>query len=431
MLSNLLLIAGLILASALLSNAEIAYASANELRMRRAAEISGGSPRLAYKILQNMDQAMTTMLVANNLASIASTSIATALVIDLLGNQYAWISTVIMTLLLLTFADILPKVLAKQSPELFATWLAVPLRCIMFLCKPVVIAIIALNRHMGRLWRASIDNGPSVTEDDLEVILDTVEDEGVIAEDTTDLLHSALQFDDVLAFEVITPRVDVIAIDIDDAYEEMLDTALNSSFSRLPVYEGSIDNIIGILHLNRLLKRLVSGEASCDLHSLLMPVQYVHKTMSLPDVLSTMKAQKCHMVVVNDEYGGTMGILTMEDVLEQLVGDIWDESDEIIDEFRELSPGQYEADGDMRIQDFFDELDIDDRDFDNDNATLGGWAIEMLDGVPKPGDAFAYKNVIITVERVQKRRVTRLLVDVQEPSKGDEGTEKTSGDDLT
>lgn len=410
----------LLLLSAFFSGTETAYASANELRLRNAAEHGGFAKRIAYEVYGRYNQALTTVLLGNNLVNIASSSIATVIVIGLLGDGYAWVATVVMTVLLLTFGEILPKVLAKQYAEEIATGVAVPVRGLMWLAKPIVSAVGFLMGKLSRLWKGSVTGGPSVTEDDLEVILDTVEDEGIIDEETTELLQSALEFDDVLAFEIITPRVDMVAIDINDPYDEIVEAALSAPYSRIPVYDESKDNIIGILHLNRLLKRLVDDKVA-DIRKLLMPATFIHKTMPLPDVLATMKARQCHMVIVSDEYGGTMGILTMEDVLEQLVGDIWDESDEIVDEFEEIMPGRYEADGDMRIHDFFEELDIDDRDFDNDNATLGGWSIEMMGGFPKVGDSFAYKNVIITVERIHKRRVTRLLVDVLQAEAEDEG----------
>ena len=185
------------------------------------------------------------------------------------------------------------------------------------------------------------------------------------------------------------------------------------------MYEGTVDNIIGMLHLNQCLKLLAAG-SKATIREQLLPVQFIYKTTPLPEVLKTMRMTKCHMAVVTDEYGGTMGVLTMEDVIEQLVGDIWDESDVIDEEFVQLGPDHYEADGDMRIYDFFDELDIDDRDFDDDNATLGGWTIEMVGGYPKVGDSFTYKNLTVTVKEVQGMRVTRLDVAVQPPEEDSE-----------
>jgi CBS domain containing-hemolysin-like protein len=204
----------------------------------------------------------------------------------------------------------------------------------------------------------------------------------------------------------------MLAVDVEDSFDEVLETANGSIYSRIPVYEDTIDNIIGILHLNHFYKELSTGRKNFDIREILMPVNFVHKTMPLDDVLREMKKRKCHMVIVTDEYGGTMGCLTMEDVLEQLVGDIWDETDEVVEEFVQTGDDTFEADGDMRIEDFFYNLDIDDRDFDDDNITLGGWAIEMLGDYPKVGDSFEYRNLTVTVKKLQNRRVVRLSVKV-------------------
>ena len=410
-LGSYLLIILLIAFSAFFSGSEISYASLNRLRMKNAAETGGPAAKAAYWIYEAYDSALVTILIGNNLVNIASSSVATLIAVSLLGDDGAWVATAVMTVLILTFGEIVPKIVAVQVSEGFAKAVALPLRAMMFITKPIVWAFNKLLKLLDRIWARFGENGPSVTEDDLETILETVEDEGVIDEDRAELLQSALDFDDVLAYEIITPRVDLLAIDIEDDWEEILQTAYDSPFSRIPVYEDTIDNIIGILHLNHFFKELVE-RPQFDLRGDLMPVNFVHKTMPLNDVLAVMKKRQCHMVIVTDEYGGTMGCLTMEDVLEQLVGDIWDESDEIVDEFVQTGEDTYEADGDMRIYDFFEELDIDDRDFDDDNATLGGWAIEMLGDYPKAGDSFDYKNLTITVKKLQNLRVMRLAVQV-------------------
>ena len=410
-LSSYLLIVLLIAFSAFFSGSEISYSSLNALRMKNAAESGGLAAKAAYWIYQAYDSALVTILIGNNLVNIASSSVATLIAVSLLGDEGAWAATAVMTVLIHTFGEIIPKIIAVQLPEGFAKFVALPLRVMMFITKPIVWVFNKLLMLLDRVWARFGESGPTVTEDDLETILETVEDEGVIDEDRAELLQSALDFGDVLAYEIITPRVDMLAIDIEDDWEEVLKTAYDSPYSRIPVYEDTIDNIIGILHLNHFFKELVE-QPQFDLRSILMPVNFVHKTMPLDDVLTVMKKRQCHMVIVTDEYGGTMGCLTMEDVLEQLVGDIWDESDEIVDEFVQTGEDTYEADGDMRIYDFFEELDIDDRDFDDDNATLGGWAIEMLGDYPKVGDSFDYKNLTITVKKLQNLRVIRLAVQV-------------------
>ena len=409
----------LLIFSAFFSSSEIAFSSANELRLKRAASDGGAANKAALTIYEKFDKALVTILIGNNLVNIASSSIATVIAVSLMGDSGAWVATLVMTIALLTFGEILPKVVAASQPNRVSRFAAIPLRVLMLILSPLVWCVNQVVGLISKLWQSHQNSGPAVTEDDLETILDTVEEEGVMDEDACDLLQSALDFEDVLAYEIITPRVDVLAVDVDDPPEEIVDTIVNSIYSRIPVYEGTVDNIIGMLHLNQCLKLLDAG-SKATIREQLLPVQFIYKTTPLPEVLKTMRMTKCHMAVVTDEYGGTMGVLTMEDVIEQLVGDIWDESDVIDEEFVQLGPDHYEADGDMRIYDFFDELDIDDRDFDDDNATLGGWTIEMVGGYPKVGDSFTYKNLTVTVKEVQGMRVTRLDVAVQPPEEDSE-----------
>lgn len=404
-------IVGLLILSAFFSGSEIAYAKANRLRLRAATEQGGKLAKIAYYIYQSYDHALITILVSNNLVNIAASSVATVIALSLLGDSGAWVATAVMTVLIILFGEIIPKIIATQIPEDFAKVVSIPLRVLMTLLFPLVWLVTFLLGGLEKLLKKRAGETPTVTEEDLETILDTVEDEGVIDEDRADLLQSALDFDEVLAYEILTPRVDMVSIDIDDDKEETLKTIFDSPYSRIPVYRDTVDNIIGVLHLNRVFKALSDG-TEINVSQMMMPVTFVHKTMALPDVLKVMKKRKSHLVVVTDEYGGTMGVLSMEDVLEQLVGDIWDESDEVDEELIDLGNGRYDVDADMRIEDFFDELDIDERDFDDDNTTLGGWAIEQLGRYPRVGDRFDYRNLTITVKKRRKLRVIRLLVQV-------------------
>ena len=404
-----LAIVGLLALSAFFSGSEIAYAKSNRLRLRAATEEGSLLAKVAYYIYQAYDNALVTILIGNNLVNIAASSLATVIAVALIGDNGAWIATLIMTVLIITFGEIVPKIVASQVPEGFARAVSIPLRALMTLLFPLVWLLSLLFSGIDKLLKKRVGDTPSVTEEDLETILDTVEDEGVIDEDRADLLQSALDFDEVLAYEILTPRVDMVAIDIDDEKDEILRTIFDSPYSRIPIYRDTVDNVIGVLHLNRVFKALADG-AEINLSQMMMPATFVYKTMALPDVLKVMKKRKSHLVVVTDEYGGTMGVLSMEDVLEQLVGDIWDESDEVDEEIVSLGGGRFDVDADMRIEDFFEELDIDDRDFDDDNTTLGGWAIEQLGRYPRVGDQFDYRNLTITIKKRRKLRVIRLLV---------------------
>ena len=407
-------IALLILISAFFSSSEIAFASLNVLRLKKKQEEKpSASKRLALKIASDYENTLGAILIGNNLANNAASSIATVIVLGLLGDGYAWVATVAMTLLVLAFGEIIPKSLAKQFADKFALVIAIPVYVLTVIFKPITAFMMFFVNLLSKIWSGIETDADTVSEDDLENIIDIVEDEGVLDEEQCDLLQNALDFDSVLAYEIITPRVDMEAIDIRDPYEKNIEKILECTYSRLPVYEDTPDHIIGILHLNHVFKELVENER-VGLRSLLLPVTYVHKTMPLPDVLEKMKETKTHMVVVLDEYGGTMGIVTMEDVLEQLVGEIWDETDEIEREFVCVDETHFEAIGEMRIYDFFDEFDIDiedDETFEDDNTTIGGWVTSMLEGDIEEGDSFRYENLNITVLEIGDKRIERVAVE--------------------
>ena len=408
---NVIVIVICLIFSAFFSSSEIAYASANKVRLKRTAEEKGTlAAKLAYKIFESYESALATILIGNNLVNIASESVATVIVIGLLDASYAWVATIVMTVIVLIFGEIVPKVVVKTMPEVFSTLFAIPLFVLMIITKPIVVVVDWIIKILSPIWQSGVDNSP-ISEEELEVILDTVEDEGVIDEEKYELLQSAFDFDEVQAYEIITPRVDMTAIDFDGDREEILQIILDSPYTRIPVYKDTIDNIIGILHVNLVMRALTEDPNVDILDSLMEPV-FVHKTMALNDVLTTMRDQRNHLVVVTDEYGGVMGILTMEDVMEQLVGDIWDENDEIEPEVVELSDGTIEVDGDMRIEDFFDEVEFDDSEVDNDNATVGGFVVEQLGHYAEPGDKVDFENLSFTVLETDNRRIERLKVEV-------------------
>lgn len=415
--------------SAFFSGSEIAYSSVNELRLKRIFnDTKNQKARRALYITEHYDKALSSILIGNNLVNLASSTIATQLFIKLLAeknivgeNTAAVISTAAITVFVLIFGETMPKLSAKADPERFSMNVSRPIRGLMILFAPFVYVVMKLIGALSKRWKVELDDD-AVTEDDLSEIIDTVEDEGVIDEETSELLQSALDFPDICVYEIITPRVDMVSIDIEDSREDIMNTIDSSVYSRLPVYEGSIDNIIGVLHLNQFLKALAAGE-EFDIRSKLLPIVFLHKTTILPQALRELREKKLHLAIVTDEYGGTMGLITMEDILEQLVGDIWDETDEIEDEIVKLSDDLYEVDGNMRIYDFLEEFDIDDRDFDDDNATVGGFAIEQLGGYPARGESFDFEHLTITIKQLQNLRVTRLIVKVNpkpEPEDDDE-----------
>lgn len=399
----------LICCSAFFSGSEISYASVNRRRLKKSAETGNLSARVGYYIAENYSQALATILIGNNLVNIAASSVAAVIAISLIGEAGTAYSSIIMAVLILIFGEIMPKIVAKEHADSFARAVALPLRLLMWITKPVVVVVDWIVGRLSRLWADDSGSAPSVTEEELVSIIDTSEDEGVIDEDRSELLHSAIEFYDICAQEILTPRVDMLAIDIDDDFDEILELAYSSLYSRIPVYEDSIDNIIGILPLNHFFKKLTEAERF-DIRGMLMDVCFIHKSMKLPAVLAELKRRKTHLAVVTDEYGGTMGILTMEDVLEELVGDIWDETDEVYDEFTEIEPDVYEVSGDLSIYEMLEGVGLDPDDFEGDYTTVGGWAIDMLKGYPQVGDTFEYKGFTVTVTEMDDLRVTTVVI---------------------
>ncbi|MBQ1466320.1 MAG: HlyC/CorC family transporter [Eubacteriaceae bacterium] len=407
MLRAVLMIILFILFSAFFSGSETAFASANKLRLRRSAEDGGAADRLAADISENYDEALSAILFGNNLVNIAASSATTVLAMTLTGDETGVaLATAIITVAIIIFGEIAPKIAASRISNAMCRAVAYPLKAVMVVTRPVVWLMDALLGLLGRLWGSDTDPG-SVTEEELVTIIEMVEDEGVIDEEQSELLQSAIEFSDITAQEVITPRVDMVAIDIDDSFEDILDTVNSSPYSRIPVYQDTVDNIIGVLYLNRFYRQALDRD-SFDIRDMLMDVLYIPKTLKLPNVLSQFRKKQQHLAVVTDEYGGTLGIITMEDVLEELVGEIWDETDTVEADIVHINDETYIASGDMSIYDFLEELGIDPDSFEGDYTTVGGWATEMLSTFPKKGDSFDYRGISVTVLEAEDRRVLKV-----------------------
>ncbi len=398
-----------IILSAFFSSSEMAYSSCNRLRLEHHAEEGNSSAKLALKITDQFEDTLSAVLIGNNLVNIASSSLGSVMVIVLTGSdKLSWAATLILTLLIIIFGETIPKITAKKNANRLALRFAWPIRILTILLKPFIL-LVRLLVQILIFWIKPVSSTDEEAVEELQSLIETAEDEDVLDEERSELVQAAIDFSDICAYEVMTARVDVKAIDIEDSWEDILVMAEESSFSRLPVYEGSIDNIIGILYLNHFLKALTEGQQ--ELRSLLMKPCYVYKTMKLPAVMAQLRHAKQHLAVVCDEYGGTLGVVSMEDVLEQIVGDIWDETDPLELESVCRLGDQLELDGDMPITDFLEELHIPESKFDADSDTLGGWCIESFDGrFPEAGESFHFQDYTITVLKMEGRRVDRVKV---------------------
>lgn len=410
-----------IIGSNYFSSSEMAYSSCNRLRLESARD--GGSKRaaIAVRIIDRFDDTLSAILIGNNLVNIAASSIGSVLVILIAGDdRYAWVSTVVITVLVIIFGETMPKIIAKNSANRIALSHAYFVHGLTIILMPLIWVVVGLTKLITSGFKgdeAGSDEEAAAME--LSSIIETAEDEDVLDEDRSELVQAAIDFSDVMASEVMTARVDVVALDIDDDWNEQLATIDSAPYSRIPVYEDSIDNVIGVLYLNHFLKAL-TDEKNPDIRSMLMPPCYVYKTMKMPAVLNELRRAKQHLAIVTDEYGGTLGVLSMEDVLEQLVGEIWDDTDEVEEEIVERPDGQYELDGDMVISDFLELVGIKEKAFDAESETVGGWTIEMFGAFPKPGDSFRYGNMSVTVLEMDGLRVEKVLVKILPPEEEQE-----------
>ena len=402
MTGNIIVIVAMVILSACFSASEISFNTANKKRLKKAGDEGKKSAKLAYGIIDNFNTALSAILIGNNLANIAASTAATVIAITLFeklemanADSLASVaSTVVMTIIILIFGEIVPKIVAKNNADVMVHGFAYIITVVKWILYPLVWIVMALIKGLEKLWGKDDEDAPTVTEEELSSIIETVEEEGVIDEEKSELLQSAIMFRETTVEEIMTPRIDMLSYDITHSLEKLRHIAETSRYSRIPVYDESIDDIVGVLYLNRYYRK-ITGEGvknKADLRELLMEPCFIHKTMKLNRALNILRERKTHLAIVVDEYGGTMGVVTIEDILEELVGDIWDESDEIVNECVKTGINTYEVNGDMNIDDFFAEIEFEPKDFECEYSTMGGWAIEMLNADPHLGDNFIYSD---------------------------------------
>lgn len=399
----------LIALSAFFSASETAYTTVNKIRLQNYVDAGSKKAKTALFIAENYDRTLTTILIGNNIVNIGASSIATLLFVKLFGPSGAAISTAVMTILILIFGEVLPKSFAKESSEKFALAFSRPLRILMTVFWPVVFLFIQLKKVAKHISPIKEEETPTVTEQELKFIVESIEDEGVLEKQESELVQHALEFDEKTVQEVLTPRVDMTTLDIEDDLQTNIGLVLTERFSRIPVFRGTSDRIIGILHTKDLLEALVRGDA-IDLASMVQPAFFVYKTKKLSSLLADFKRNKTHVAIVTDDYGGTVGMVTMEDLLEELVGDIWDEDEEIIRDFVRIDSQHFLISGDLTIRELFDHLDLPFSNLESNHTSCGGWALEALGHIPQAGEAFQFKNMTLTIQEMDDQRVKKLSV---------------------
>lgn len=394
----------LLILSAYFSATETAFSSLNRIRIKNLAAEGNKKAKRALKLSEDYDNLLSTILVGNNLVNIASTAIATVLFVNYFGNMGTTISTIVMTVVVLIFGEVSPKSLAKESPESFAMFSAPIIGVLVVLLKPVNFLFSKLKLLLKKIVK--VNDRHSLSESELLTMVEEAEKEGGIDEDESELIRNVIEFDDIEAADILTPRVDVVAVDISEANEEVARIFRETGYSRLPVYKDSIDNILGVIHEKNFYSYVYGTDKTIE--SIIKPVELIPPTAKISDLLKRLQKTKLHLAVVIDEYGGTEGIITLEDVIEELVGEIWDEHDEIVKEsFNKNPDGSYNVYYTTDLDDFIEFFNLRDT---TDASSISGWVTEHLDKIPDVGDSFEDTGLTIKVTEVVNNRVMAIEV---------------------
>jgi len=408
---SLIVVILLILCAAYFAVAETSFASVSKVRIKVRAERGEAKAIRALKVLDNFDLAITSILICTNIVHLSAASIATLAVTRMFPgvSGAVTISTFVMTLVVFFAGEMLPKSIAKKYSERLSLAVAGSLWFFMTVLKPLATLLTAIGNFAAKLAKA--DPQISVTEDEIYDIIEDMTEEGSLDEERGELISSALQFAETTVESILTSRVDIVALDIDDPVDEMLGTIRSETHSRLPVYEGSIDNIIGILSIRKFIKTYLREGEKMDVRALLDEPYFIHGSTNIDGLLPVMSKKRLNMAVVTDNYGGTLGIVTVEDILEELVGEIWDEDDVVEEPYVALDNGEWDCTAEMTVSDVFELLELDEDDDDEfTNKLLGEWAYEQFDNIPSVGDSFRYENVEVTVSEMHNNRILRLRV---------------------
>ena len=401
------------------SAAEMAFASLNRARIKSISENTGKRGRRAQRVMQlyenRFDETISTLLIGNNFVAITSATVAVVLFTRLMGDLGYFLATVVISAVVIVFTDIIPKSITKQQPENVAIFVMPLLGLFMAFLSPLTWCVVKLKDRVSA--KIAPDNNHPVEDEqqllsqELVFMVEEAEKGGTLGEDESHLITNAIEFNDVLAWDIHTPRVDIVSLPVTASVDEAAKLFLESGYSRVPVYEDSLDTIVGIVHLRDFLKCMatVDKKKPLTIKDILTPAVFTVTSARVTDVLTLLKKEKSHMAIIADEYGGTEGLVTMEDILEQLVGDIWDESDEIIEEFVKLANGKYKVLGNADIDKMFEIFGIE---AESESNTVGGWIMDELRRVPTEGDTFTSRNLSVTVTKADGRRTEECIVEL-------------------
>ena len=415
----------LLIGAAYCAITETALSSVSKNKIKVASEHGNPNAKRVLAIMDEFDKAITTLLICTNIFHIATAAIVTVYVTRRWGINAVSISTIITTIVVFFTGEMLPKSIAKKKPEKLILACSGLLSFLMKILSPFSFVLTKIGQSVSKHKKG--DAPVSVTEDELHDIIDEMAEEGTLDENQSDLITSALEFGDVTAESILTPRVDISAIDIEDDPDEILAFIKTQTHSRIPVYEGSIDNIIGVLQIRKFLKTYLQTGRIPDIRQTMDKVYYAHQSTEIHELLPQMSKQKLNMAVITDSYGGTLGIVTVEDILEELVGEIWDETDIVQEPIERISDDSYLVDATQTLNAVFDYIDFDDPEEDEKdgaNLQIGEWVYEQFSMIPKNGDCFDYYNLHVCVQDIQHNRILKVKIQVLPEPETDENEEE-------
>ncbi|MCM1507484.1 MAG: hemolysin family protein [Ruminococcus flavefaciens] len=410
---KIVLVVIMMIFSALFSSTETAYSSVNKLRLKNYEAQGNKKATTALKLANKFDEVLTAVLIGNNIVNIATSSVSTLLFVSIFGKSGAGISTAVITVLVLVFCEVLPKSYAKRNAEKLALLFAKPLSALVTVLKP---AVFVLNKISSLL--SSGEEAPSVTEDELKYMIDEIEEQGVIEEQESELVKSALEFDEISVDEILIPRVKVVGVEIGTTIDEIKEIFTTEMYSRLPVYEKSLDDIIGIITNKAFFKMLVEG--GDDIMSIIQKVPHIPDCKLISEAMRDMQRSKVHLAVVIDQYGGTKGIVTLEDIIEELVGEIYDEDDEIVTRIVKLAPNKFEIAGDMSVNDMLEQLGLDEELVQTKYNSVGGWVTEVMEHIPEKDETAKTGIFRLTASQVNEQTIEKVILEILNPDEPEE-----------
>lgn len=413
----------LVMLSAFFSSTETAFSAVNKTKLRVKAQDGNKGAKNALALSENYDRLLSTILIGNNIVNITLATLSTLLFKRLLSGDgeaiAATVSTIVSTIVVLVFGEISPKMIAKEKAESIAVITGYPIRFFMVILFPLTVMFSGLKILLRKIFRFSGEE--KITEEELLTMVEEAQEEGSLDKEERELISSSIEFDDVLVEDILVPRVNVVAVSMDMSMDRIKRMFLEHNFSRMPVYKETIDSIAGMIHNIDFFAALERGEK--DISKIITPTAVATERMKISTLLKSMQRQKVHMAIVVDEYGGTLGIATLEDILEELVGEIWDEHDEVVEYFTKIDDSVYMVDGRAELDKFFELFGLDDESDNFESQTVSGWVIEVIGAIPKKFDSFNYKNLTVTVNKLTQRRVIEVKVTVHPVEEAPESNE--------